>query len=240
MTALRAGQGDDDVLTAGGLVNLNGAAVRFDASGVLHWPEERLLVVADLHLEKGSSHGSRGRFVPPYDTRATLRALTEAIGRLRPERVIALGDSFHDGGAEGRLAPADLESLAALVGSVDWTWVAGNHDPLPPAGLGGTPVAEIAVGPLIFRHEPRVGRSLGEVAGHLHPAAKVGRTRSVRRRAFVCDGSRCLLPAFGAYTGGLNVMDAAFKGLFERSRLIAWMLSDGRVYPVRSAEFLPD
>lgn len=240
MTALSERQGDDDVLTAGGLVNLNGAAVRFDASGVLHWPDERLLVVADLHLEKGSSHGVRGRFVPPYDTRATLRALAEAIGRLRPERVIALGDSFHDTDAEGRLAPADLETLAALVGSVDWTWVAGNHDPSPPAGLGGRPVAEIAVGPLIFRHEPRAGRSTGEVAGHLHPAAKVGRTRSVRRRAFVCDGSRCLLPAFGAYTGGLNVMDAAFKGLFERSRLIAWMLSDGRVYPVRSAEFLPD
>lgn len=240
MTALRAGQGDDDVLTVGGLVNLNGAAVRFDASGVLHWPEERLLVVADLHLEKGSSQGARGRFVPPYDTRATLKALTEAIGRLRPERIIALGDSFHDGGAEGRLAPADLESLAALVGAVDWTWVAGNHDPLPPTGLGGTPVAEIVIGPLVFRHEPRAGRSAGEVAGHLHPAAKVGRARSVRRRAFVSDGSRCLLPAFGAYTGGLNVMDAAFKGLFERSRLIAWMLSDGRVYPVRSAEFLPD
>ncbi|MCM5558184.1 ligase-associated DNA damage response endonuclease PdeM [Pleomorphomonas sp. JP5] len=240
MTALREKQGDDDVLTAGGLVNLNGAAVRFDASGVLHWPEERLLVVADLHFEKGSSHGVRGRFVPPYDTRATLRALAEVIGRLRPERVIALGDSFHDGDAEARLAPADLEALSALVGSVDWTWVAGNHDPSPPAGLGGRPVAEIVIGPLVFRHEPRPGRALGEVAGHLHPAAKVGRTRSVRRRAFVCDGSRCLLPAFGAYTGGLNVMDAAFKGLFERSRLIAWMLSDGRVYPVRSAEFLPD
>ncbi len=240
MTALRAGQGDDDVLTVGGLVNLNGAAVRFDASGVLHWPEERLLVVADLHLEKGSSQGARGRFVPPYDTRATLRALMEAIGRLRPERIIALGDSFHDGGAEGRLAPADLESLAALVGAVDWTWVAGNHDPLPPAGLGGRPVAEIAIGPLVFRHAPCAGRAAGEVAGHLHPAAKVGRARSVRRRAFVSDGSRCLLPAFGAYTGGLNVTDVAFKGLFERSRLIAWMLSDGRVYPVRSAEFLPD
>ena len=240
MTALARAEQEDGVLTAGGLINLNGAAVRFDAAGVLFWPDERLLVVADLHLEKGSSQGSRGRFVPPYDTRATLRALAAVIGRLRPERVIALGDSFHDGGAEGRLAPADFDSLSALVATADWTWVAGNHDPLPPAGLGGRPVEEIVVGPLIFRHEPRRGQALGEVAGHLHPAAKVGRIRTVRRRAFVSDGGRCILPAFGAYTGGLNVTDAAFAGLFERARLIAWMLSDNRVYPVRSAEFIPD
>lgn len=240
MTALGAGRQEDDVLTDGGLINLAGAAVRFDHSGVLHWPEERLVVVADLHLEKGSSQGARGRFVPPYDTRKTLVALAETLDRLKPERVIALGDSFHDEGGEARLVPADLERLKALVCSVDWTWVAGNHDPLPPGGLGGTPVAEIAVGRLIFRHEPRAGLTPGEVAGHLHPAAKVGRLRSVRRRAFVSDGKRVILPAFGAYTGGLNITDIAFKGLFERSRLIAWMLSDGRVYPVRPSEFLPD
>lgn len=240
MTAIRAERQESDVLTVGGLINLNGAALRFDPSGVLYWPEEELLAVADLHLEKGSAQGARGRFVPPYDTRATLRALADVLGRLKPRRVIALGDSFHDGGAEGRLAPVDLDLLASLVGSADWTWVAGNHDPLPPDGLGGTPVAEIVLGPLTFRHEPRSGLASGEVAGHLHPVAKVGRGRSVRRRAFLSDGRRVILPAFGAYTGGLNVLDPAYRSLFERSRLIAWMLSDNRVYPVRPAEFLPD
>jgi len=240
VTAIRAERQESDVLTDGGLINLHGAAVRFDFSGVLHWPEEKLVVVADLHLEKGSAQASRGRFVPPYDTRKTLTLLAEVLGRLKPERVVALGDSFHDEEAEARLVPADLERLTALVGSVDWTWVAGNHDPLPPGGLGGTPVSEIVLGPLTFRHEPCAGLTAGEVAGHLHPAAKVGRVRSVRRRAFVSDGRRAILPAFGAYTGGLNIRDVAFKGMFERSRLIAWMLSDGRVYPVRPAEFLPD
>ena len=128
------------VLTRDGLINLAGVGVRFDASGVLHWPDEGLMVVSDLHFEKGSSFGVRGRFVPPYDTRKTLTGLAEVLGRLKPQRVIALGDSFHDEGAEARLVPADLERLAALVGSVDWTWVAGNHDPLAAAGLGGRPV----------------------------------------------------------------------------------------------------
>jgi DNA ligase-associated metallophosphoesterase len=240
MTALETtGEREErDVLTREGLVKLAGAAVRLDASGVLHWPEEELLVVSDLHFEKGSSQAFRGRFMPPYDTRATLAALGEAIHRLKPARVIALGDSFHDGEAEGRLNPADTERLAALVGSVDWIWVAGNHDPVPPAGIGGRQLEEVAIGPLLFRHEPMRGRAVGEVAGHLHPAAKVGRGRTVRRRAFVSDGTRAILPAFGAYTGGLNVLDPAFAGLFDRSHLIAWMLSDGRVYPVRAADLV--
>lgn len=228
------------VLTRDGLINLAGVGVRFDASGVLHWPDEGLMVVSDLHFEKGSSFGVRGRFVPPYDTRATLAALGEAMARLQPARVVALGDSFHDKTAEARLTPADLATLAGLVASVDWIWVAGNHDPVPPAGVGGRQLEELAVGPLLLRHEPRRGRAVGEVAGHLHPAAKVGRGRVVRRRAFISDGTRVILPAFGAYTGGLNVLDAAYAGLFEKSRLIAWMLSDGRVYPVRGAELVRD
>jgi DNA ligase-associated metallophosphoesterase len=200
---------ESDVLTKDGLVRLNGAAVRFDPAGVLHWPEADLVAVADLHLEKGSSHGRRGLFVPPYDTRATLAALERALARLRPRRVIALGDSFHDGGGEGRMDAADADRLAAMVRSVDWFWVSGNHDPLPPAALGGTPADVVAFGDLVFRHEP-AGRDPGEVAGHLHPAAKVGvRGRSIRRRAFASDGLRCVLPAFGAYTGGLNVLDRA-------------------------------
>ncbi|WP_237152018.1 ligase-associated DNA damage response endonuclease PdeM [Oryzibacter oryziterrae] len=228
------------VLTRDGLVNLNGAAVRFDAAGVLHWPDEDLLVVADLHFEKGSARAARGAFVPPYDTRATIAALEGVVKRLAPRRVIALGDSFHDERAESRLAPIDLDRLAALVASVEWIWLEGNHDPLPPSTVGGTCLKELAIDPLCFRHEPRAGRQRGEVAGHLHPAAKVGRVRSVRRRAFVTDGARCILPAFGAYTGGLNVRDKAYAGLFEKSRLIAWMMSDGRLFPVRAGDLLSD
>ncbi len=229
------------VLTEAGLIRLNGAAVRLDGSGALHWPDEGLVVVADLHLEKGSSFAARGSFLPPYDTRTTLRNLEDLLRRLSPRRVVALGDSFHDRKAEGRLAPADQDRLRSLVASVDWLWVTGNHDPEPPRDLGGTPCDTVAVGPLVFRHEPSKRKSPGEVAGHLHPCAKVGaRGRSLRRRAFVSDGQRCILPAFGAYTGGLNVLDAAYAGLFERARLIAWMIGETRVYPVRGPALLPD
>ncbi len=144
--------------------------MRLDPSGVLHWPEEDLVVVADLHLEKGSSAAVRGCFVPPYDTRATLMALEAVVRRLRPRRVVALGDSFHDRRAEERLAPADADRIRALTSAHDWIWVGGNHDPEPPKALGGTACDVVAIGPLVLRHEPAKGAQPGEVAGHLHPA----------------------------------------------------------------------
>lgn len=228
-----------DVLAGPALVRLAGAAVRFDPSGALHWPDAGLVVVADLHLEKGSSHARRRRFLPPYDTRATLAALEAVLARLAPRRVIALGDSFHDKAAEDRLAPDDAARLARLVDAHDWIWVAGNHDPAPPARLGGARAEAVEIGGLVFRHEPTLGAADGEVAGHLHPAARVGGAgRVVRRRAFACDGLRCVLPAFGAFTGGLDLTDPAFAGLFAPGRLLAWMIAAGAVHPVPAARLL--
>lgn len=220
---------------------VNGARLIADVSGAAVWPDESALMVADLHFEKGSSYAARGQFLPPYDTRATVRALGAAIARHRPRHVIALGDSFHDLGADGRMAEDDAEALAGLVASVErWTWIEGNHDPAPPARFGGVTAAELSLGPLVLRHEPRPGAQPGEVAGHLHPCAKVsGQGRRVRRRCFATDGARLILPGFGAYTGGLNVCDAAFEGLFS-GRPDALMLGRDRVYPVRGAKLLPD
>ncbi len=216
------------------LASVNGAALLFDRSGAAWWPEERMLVVADLHFEKGSSFARRGVLLPPYDTRETLARLEAACAVYEPRTVVALGDSFHDLDAAGRLAPDEIDRIRALTGRHEWYWIEGNHDPEPPRDLGGRCVAALACGPLTFRHLPRHGARPGEVAGHLHPAARVTvRGRGLRRRCFVTDGSRLILPSFGAYTGGLDVLDKAFAGLLAPS-FHAWMIGQDRVYPVAS------
>ena len=195
--------------------------------GALWWPDECTLVVADLHLEKGSSFARRGQMLPPYDTIATLKRLAAVMTRLAPTRVIALGDSFHDRNGSDRLNEADRSALRAMTASAEWIWIAGNHDPDPPRELGGWATSQLSIGPLTFRHEPRPGDQPGEIAGHLHPAARlVGRGRSIRRRCFAGDGRRLILPAFGALAGGLNVLDGAFRPLFDGRAFHAWMLGD--------------
>jgi len=212
-----------------------------DPAGALWLAESRTLVVADLHLEKASSFARRGMFLPPYDTGATLALLARLLDRREPETVVCLGDSFHDGGGYGRLAETDRLRLAAMQRGRRWIWVSGNHDADLPAEIGGEIVAECDCEGLLFRHVPTAGSVRGEVAGHLHPAAKVcGRGRAVRCRAFATDGLRMVLPAFGILTGGLNVLDRAFAGLFTGALSRAVLIGNGQLFPVAFAALSPD
>ena len=219
-------------------VTIAGVDLLADPSGALFHEEERVLLVADLHLEKGSSFARRGAMLPPYDTAATLAKLAAVVARTAPRLVVALGDSFHDRDAAGRLGDHDRSGLRALQAGRDWVWLAGNHDPGPSAGVGGTVSGTWTLGPLTLRHEPRAG-AVAEIAGHLHPVAIVaGTSGAVRRRCFVSDGSRCIMPAFGAYAGGLNFRHPAFAGLLKEGRRIAHALGRDRVYAIPESRCL--
>jgi DNA ligase-associated metallophosphoesterase len=201
-------------------------------SGAVMIEAEAMLVCADLHLEKGSAYAARGQLLPPYDTRETLRRLMLDVRACRPRRIVLLGDTLHDPGAQGRIDPEDARMLGEIARGLSLLWVMGNHDPEGPGGLPGETAATLAVRDLTLRHEPEPGERPGEVAGHLHPCARVeGAGRSVRRRCFVTDGARLVLPAYGAYAGGLSIRDAAFDGLFARPPLVG-ALGSRRVHAV--------
>jgi hypothetical protein len=223
----------------GNLIALAGVPLLADPAGALYWPEQSLLAVADLHLEKGSSFAARGQLLPPYDSAATLARLARLIGHYAPRVVVALGDSFHDGGGPARLGLEDRDNLRSLQRGRDWIWIAGNHDPDPVDGIGGVFQATLALGRLTFRHEPT--GSKGDIAGHLHPVARVAhRGRAVSRRCFAADGTRMVMPAFGAFTGGLNIRDAAFADLFGTLSFTAHMLGEARLYAFTAKRCLAD
>jgi uncharacterized protein len=218
---------------------LGGEEFLCDLSGALFWPAESCLIVADLHLEKGSSFARRGQLLPPYDTKATLEALGACLEYWKPARVVALGDSFHDADAYRRLSPRDRDTVISLTREREWIWLTGNHDPERPDGLGGEWACELVIGPVCLRHEPSADAKGPEIAGHLHPQARVVRRgKAVRRRCFVTDGSRLILPAFGAYTGGLNIRDSAFAGLFSELNLWAQVMGRDRLYRIAGAQLI--
>lgn len=200
-------------------------------SGALFWSAEDLLIVADLHLEKMASFASSRQFLPPYDTGATLRRLADDIEATVPAAVVCLGDSFHRDGAAGELVEADRRALEALMAGRDWIWIAGNHDPAP-HGLGGEFVPELAVAGLSLSHHPDPSVA-GQIAGHLHPAARVRiNGRSTRRPCFVWDDDRMVLPAYGVSTGSLDILGPAFAGLLVPHRLNLVMLGRDRPWRV--------
>jgi DNA ligase-associated metallophosphoesterase len=179
--------------------------------GALFWPARATLLVADLHLEKGAAMARRGWMVPPHDSLVTLARLARAIGLTGARRVVALGDSFHDGVGPAAMGAAGRARLAEVMGLVEWLWIEGNHDGASPALLGGRAYPELVEEGICLRHEALPHDSRPEISGHYHPCVKI-RARagvSIRRRCIAISGKRMVLPAYGAYAGGLAVEDPA-------------------------------
>lgn len=216
-----------------------------DHEGGLFWPKHNCLIVSDLHLEKGAAMAAGGYLIPPYDTGETLIKLRSCIERWKPEKVICLGDSFHRDDSASSLPLLYRVQLSELMQAKDWVWISGNHDPNSPAELQGNCHEELAIGPLIFRHEQvgeQAGDNLfagqyGEISGHLHPCAVIHRrNKRLRRRCFVSDNRRLILPAFGAFTGGLNIYHKAYWGLFDQDELRVWMLGQKQIYELSGSQ----
>ena len=228
-----------------GEIDFMGQQFFCDHEGAMYWPDKDCLIVSDLHLEKGAALASRGSLIPPYDTGATLLRLAKCLDHWQPKTVICLGDSFHREDSAYHLPACYHHQLKALMENRKWIWIAGNHDPHPPAVLGGINLEEIAIGSMIFRHEQVFSRGQadlfenlnGEISGHLHPVAIIRRqAKRMRRRCFASDQRRLIMPAFGAFTGGLSVLGKAFSGLLDRHKLHVWMLGNQRVYKISGAQ----
>lgn len=211
---------------------LGGRPVRADISGALYLPDAGTLIVADLHLGKGARFAAQGTLLPPYDTQATLRSLSAAIARHRPKCVVCLGDSFDDIAGDRRLTDIEIDNLLRLTGQYEWVWVSGNHDPLPATRAGGRTEPEIEIDGILLRHEASLESEGIEISGHFHPKARVsarGRTQS--RRCFVIGKRRIVMPAFGAYAGGLDVRDEAISRLFEPD-FATLVIGDRRIHRI--------
>ncbi|MGB3754470.1 MAG: ligase-associated DNA damage response endonuclease PdeM [Parerythrobacter sp.] len=195
-------------------------------SNALFWPRENALLLADLHLEKGSFFARHGQMVPPYDSRETLERVALAIRQTGARRVYTLGDNFHDSDGSRRLEEHAAGMLAALTRAVDWVWVTGNHDPSMEARNGGAIAEELAVGGMILRHEAKAGEKRPELSGHFHPRLeltvhrrRIRRPCAVRSRD-IASGGRMILPAFGTYTGGMPAGDPAIVKALQPAQAI--------------------
>ena len=189
----------------------------FEVAGdaALYWPEHKMLVVSDLHLEKASAYAAGGQMLPPYDSLATLEQVAALLRQFRPATVISLGDNFHDTDGERRLQGSAAALLQQLVTSVRWIWVTGNHDPDVQGHWGGEAVESLPCGNVIFRHEALGEEEGPEISGHFHPKFRQAvRGRHVSRRCFVRSARKLVMPAFGALTGGLDVRDPALIAAF--------------------------
>ena len=215
-----------------------GESLRPLPCGALHWPAQDALLVADLHFEKASAFARHGWLLPPYDSADTLRILIDALEQTGARRVICLGDSFHDRNGPDRLPAGPRAALISLTGSLDWLWITGNHDDSAGASLGGRVMVEARIGALMLRHEADPDDPAPELSGHFHPKVAVHiRGRRIVRRAFAVSATKIILPAYGAFTGGLDIGDPAITGVMRGP--VTAVVAEGRAllhFPVIAAK----
>jgi DNA ligase-associated metallophosphoesterase len=204
-----------------------------DAIGTLFWPQQKTLVVSDLHLEKASFLAQHGNPIPRHDSRKTLNNLNEVITNYCPEILICLGDSFHDVGAWSRLSDQEREVLNTLIGTVkEWIWILGNHDPHIPEVLDGQQLKSLSLDGVLFCHEPElITTEKAQVFGHFHPKMqkKVAR-HQMTGRCFMYGETKMVMPAFGAYTGGLNIEDPVFEEYFDVRKAAKLQLYQDKIF----------
>ena len=199
-------------------------------SGALFWPDQGLLTVSDLHFGKSERLARRGgSLLPPYENRATLQRLDHDIEATGATDILCLGDSFDDLTAADHLPGDDLLWLTRLMAGRQWTWIEGNHD-AGPVELGGSHRAEAQIAGLAFRHiaTPQTP----EISGHYHPKASLpGRSAP----CFLIDTARVILPAYGAYTGGLRCDHPDLDALMQPRALAVLTGTTCLAIPMRRA-----
>lgn len=209
-------------------IRFAGHQLLLDGRGVLYWPAERVLIASDLHLEKGSYFAQHGATLPPYDTLDTLERLEQCIGYYQPQRMVLLGDSFHDAGAWGRLDEMLRARVEALHRRVPFIhWVEGNHD----AGLrtGHRLEPEVILSGILLTHD-HAPEHPHQIIGHYHPKASMtlGKNK-LRAPCFAVAPHMIILPAFGSYTGGLDISHAAIQTLAKNTPFQHYLLFNGAV-----------
>jgi uncharacterized protein len=200
-------------------------------AGALLWPARSMVIIADLHLEKGSHYARRGYFLPPYDSRETLQRLLDLCAAADFRRLLVLGDGFHDSRGYDRLGMEEKEMFGRLRG-YGLLWIKGNHDRdfVPP---GVSVFDSHTEDDIAFRHQAGENEG-GEISGHYHPKVEIAyKGGFVSSRCFIEDGRRLILPAFGAYAGGLTINSKPLTALFPGgSRCYA--VNGNKVYFSRS------
>ncbi len=212
-------------------VELGGRAAELHAPGFLWLADARLLCAADLHFEKGSFFHNYGSLLPPYDTRETLRLLEQGLQQFKPDRFIALGDSFHDAKGAERLGLEERGRLNSAIDRVaEWIWVTGNHDPSIAEAVRGARHEQVLDGNWVFRHKATIADEV-EVSGHYHPKTTLRlRRHRISCPCFVQNGGKLILPAFGSFTGGLDIDSQVISAILPAAGRRAFAVHKQQVY----------
>lgn len=187
------------------LITIEDEPIYLSPDKALYWPSTNALVIADIHLGKTALFRQHGVPVPSQLLNHDLERLSELIGLFQPQKLIVVGDMFHqDFNTDLQLFTEwrnTFETLQIIL-------VQGNHDRLPMLQYRHMGIdlyrPNLNITPFIFSHkyvEDSVGRFT--ISGHIHPGVRLAGVarQQVRLPCFRVSATNLVLPAFSAFTG---------------------------------------
>ena len=196
-------------------INFNNHKFLINKDGILFWLDKQIAIISDLHLEKGSSFGRSGQFLPPYDSEETLTKLLNSIKNYNIKKVILLGDTFHDKNALSRMSNKVLILFETFIKKYEVIFVLGNHE--TKMQLENIKFFnEYFLDGIHFIHQTSK-KNIYQISGHYHPIATI-RTGSIKitGKCFIQEQYNLIMPSYGVYTGGLNIKNKIFKKIFKK------------------------
>lgn len=214
------------------VINFNNHEFKINNDGVLFWLEKKIAIVSDLHLEKGSSFASSGQFIPPFDSEETLKKLINFVKTHEVKIIILLGDTFHDRGALNRMSSKVKSIFDSLVENYEIIFVLGNHENKMKSAFIKF-YERYIVDDIHFLHEAVLEKKY-QISGHFHPVASLKiNSKQITEKCLIHSENHIIMPAFGEFTGGLNINNPVFKPFLNRNYYI-YFLTKKSVYKFAS------
>jgi len=214
------------------VINFNNHEFKINNDGILFWLEKKIAIVSDLHLEKGSSFASSGQFIPPFDSEETLKKLINFVKTHEVQTIILLGDTFHDRGALNRMSSKVKSIFDSLVENYEIIFVLGNHENKMKSAFIKF-YEHYIVDDIHFLHEAVLEKKY-QISGHFHPVASLKiNSKKITEKCLIHSENHIIMPAFGEFTGGLNINNPVFKPFLNRNYYI-YLLTKKSVYKFTS------
>ena len=216
------------------VINFNNHKFQISKEGILFWFDKQIAIIADLHLEKGSSFGPSGQFLPPYDSEETLKKIFKTIKNHKIKTIILLGDTFHDKNAFDRMSEKVFILFKSLIEKYKVIFILGNHESKFEIGRINF-LNEYVIDDIHFIHQA-LPTSIFQISGHFHPVASVKSSiKKITAKCLLHTNNHIILPSFGQYTGGLNINSPVFKPFVNNDSKI-YMLTKKSIYKFTSKE----
>ena len=197
----------------------------FDLSGALFISEINTLVFSDLHFGKSFSFAKVGNFLPPYDINETIEKVRRLIEKYSPKQIISLGDNFHDPKTLQIIDKINIKKINETFNQLDVIWIDGNHDEnlKNKKLIYGKFKKNHSFSNLTFTHikSQKLEENLFEFSGHFHPKISFKHNRiNYLCKCFVLGKNFCILPAFGSFTGGLDINSSDLKKILPADKTV--------------------